>query len=359
MKLIYSAVFLLLTGCNQHENADDEIDRAVAEFSSKNSYVGLAISAVKGERTIESRQYGFADKALGVPFDQSSLISLGSNAKTVIAAAILQLEERGLLETTDTIQQHFPFELKYFGQVTVGELLCHTSGIPDVFNEEQFQNYRWQKSVSQKEFVDKLNEKPIVIQSGTRYSYNNTGFFLLGMVIEHLSNQPIGDFLREEIFPQAKDPNLYYLGDSFYQPALVTAYEQGIFGNTVYQDPVEYRVVGGAGALGGNLTSYIKLFRAIFSGKVLTTASLNKMTTPCRYKNKDIVRNKQGQQVGLGIEITQLGGQLAFTRGGALNGYVSTIYHIPATNTTYGITGNTWSPLAPLLEEIILKHTAK
>jgi hypothetical protein len=80
------------------------------------------------------------------------------------------------------------------------------------------------------------------------------------------------------------------------------------------------------------------------------------MHTPCLLKNGETVVNAKGQQIGLGIEIHITDDEIVFSRGGALNGYVSAVYHFSKQNITVGVVGNTWAPLAPLLDELIEKN---
>lgn len=351
--LLVFVLIAVITACNDDNNPPpkNSFTEIVQSYMHEHEYVGLAIAAIKGDELVFKREFGYLDLAKRAPFSVNEVISLGSNAKTVTASAILKLQEKGLLNISDSLAKHLPYDLKGSENVSLYEMLCHSSDLPDVFGVGEFENYEWQKAKSQKELVDKLNSTSELPNAGNSYSYNNTAYFLLGLVVEHLSNQSLGDFYRENIFKQASD-NIYYLGDAHYMPQLSPSFEKIGFSVSPYESPVEYRIVGGAGALGGDLISYLHLFKNLVDGNVLSKQSQAQMLTPCVFNDGAYVVNEKKQHIGLGVEISTINSEKVYSRGGALNGYVSAVYYFPSRNLTVGITGNTWAPLAPLLESL-------
>ena len=317
----------------------------------EHEYVGLAIAAIKDDELVFKQEYGYLDLTKKEPFSVNEVISLGSNAKTTTASAILLLQEKGLLKVSDTLDKHLPYSLKGSEQVTLYEMLCHSSDLPDVFGVGEFENYEWQKAKSTKELINKLNSTTSLRNRTESYRYNNTAYFLLGLVVEHLSHQNLGDFYREYIFNNAQK-NIYYLGDSYYSPTLTPSFEKIGTKVSPYESPVEYRIVGGAGALGGDLVSYLHLFQQLMSGNILQSQSKAQMLSFCKFDDGNYVVNEKNQHIGFGVEMSNINGEKVYSRGGALNGYVSAVYYFPSKNLTVGITGNTWAPLAPLLERI-------
>jgi CubicO group peptidase (beta-lactamase class C family) len=331
------------------------IDDVVIKFMERTKYSGLSIVAYKNYDFVFAKPYGFSNVESKTPFKVDELMALGSNVKTLVAASLMLLEEKKALKLTDNINIHLPFELHQADTVTIKDMLCHVSDLPDVFGGEFYEDYQWQKAKSQKEFIDKINESKRKILPQSEYRYNNTAYFLLGMVIEHISNQPLGDYFREQLFSPIHLDNAYYLGDSFYYPKLAKMYQ--VDGSKIidYEDPVDYRVVAGAGAQGGDIKSYAKLFTEILTGSVLSNKSKVKMKTPCVLDNGTFVVNGKKQKIGLGIEISRIDSQNVFSRGGAMNGHVSAIYHFEKTGLTMAIVGNTFMRLAPVLDSIFEK----
>ena len=352
-----AVVLFTLLSCTEKKVIDSAsgIDEVVNEFMVKTKYQGLSITAHKNGEFIFDNSYGYSNAESRIPFSTEEVMALGSNAKTLVAASILLLEEQEKLELTDSINEHLPFKIHYADAVTIKDMLCHMSDIPDVFGGKSFENYQWQKAKSQKEFIDKLNESKDEIFPQVEYRYNNTAYFLLGLTIEHLSNQPLGDYFREQFFSPLSLDSAYYLGDSFYYPKLAKMYE--ISNNKVvdYESPVDYRIVAGAGALGGDIKSYTTLFSEILTGSVLSDGSKLKMKTPCVLADGTLSVNSRKQKSGLGIEISEINSQIVFSRGGAMNGHVSALYHFEKTGLTMAVVGNTILRLHPVLESIFEK----
>ncbi|TMP38169.1 serine hydrolase domain-containing protein [Pseudoalteromonas rubra] len=347
-------LLFLLASCSEKTEPSnkDEFEQIVSSYMLKHDYVGLSIAAIKDGDVVFDRAYGYADQNRKEKFSAKKVISLGSNTKTLTASAILLLQERGLLNLSDPLEKHLPFKLQHSEKITLQEMLCHSSDLSDVFGVGRFEDYVWQKAKSQKEFIDKLNLDSHEPMAGERYRYNNTAYFLLGLVVEHVSHQSLGDFFREYIFANMPEANLYYLGDSFYSPILAPSFEKNGFKANLYESPVEYRVVGGAGALAGDLVSYLRMFKSLVSGEILSRDSSAMLQSVCRFKDGSEVINEKKQNIGLGIEVFKINGETVYSRGGALNGYVSAVYYFPSRKLTIGVTGNTWAPLAPMLESL-------
>ncbi|NQZ08311.1 MAG: beta-lactamase family protein [Algicola sp.] len=328
------------------------IDAVVTKFMAKSKYTGLSIAAYNKGKMRFNQSYGYSNHTTLKPFTTHESIALGSNIKTLVAAAILLLEENNKLKLTDKLAQHLPFKLNQAQAITIEDMLCHVSDLPDVFGGDGYDDYEWQKAKSQKEFIDQLNQSKRKISPKVEYRYNNTAYFLLGLVIEHISHQPLGDYFRAQIFSPLHLDHAYYLGDSYYYPQLTKMYQLKDGAIADYEDPVEYRIVAGAGALGGDITAYSKLFSGILTGDVLAETSKTKMKTPCRLADGSFAVNRKKQQTGLGIEISQMDDQRVFSRGGAMNGHVSAIVHFEKTGLTMAIVGNTFMRLAPVLDSI-------
>jgi D-alanyl-D-alanine carboxypeptidase len=328
------------------------IDDVVVKFINKTKYPGLSIAAFKKHKMVFAKAYGVSDVNTKVPFTIDENMALGSNIKTLVAASILLLEESNKLKLNDKLSKHLPFELRQANAITLEDMLCHVSDLPDVFGGEGHDDYNWQKAISQREFIDKLNDNKRAISPRSEYRYNNTAYFLLGMVIEHLSHQPLGDYLREHLFSPLNLDHAYYLGDSFYYPKLTKMYQVDDSKMKDYQNPVDYRIVAGAGALGGDIKSYGKLFSEILSGSVLSEKSKIKMKSACLLADGSFAVNRKKQKTGLGIEISEIDSHRVFSRGGAMNGHVSAVYNFEKAGLTMVIVGNAFMRLAPVLDSI-------
>ena len=162
------------------------------------------ISVVKKEIVIFEKSYGYADLSNKIPNKLNTKFATASAGKVFVAVAILQLIESGKLSFDDTIGNLLDFDLKEIDtRITVRQLLCHTSGIPDYFDEsimseygelwQDYPNYKIRKS---SDLIPLFINKPMMHQSGESFQYNNTGFVVLGLIIEKLTGQLFDEYLK-------------------------------------------------------------------------------------------------------------------------------------------------------------------
>ena len=181
-------------------------------------FSGVVSVAVDG-RSVFRGEYGFADKANRVPNRIDTRFGTASAGKVFVATAILGLIEKGDLRFDSTIGEILKFDLKAIDPgITVRQLLNHTSGIPDYFDESvmtdyeelwvDLPNYRIRKS---SDLIPLFIEKPMMYGKGTRFQYNNTGYVVLGLIIEELTGKPFDVYLNEAIFdPSGMTDTGYY-----------------------------------------------------------------------------------------------------------------------------------------------------
>jgi len=169
------------------------------------------VSVVVDGRAVFSGAYGFADKANEVPNRINTRFGTASAGKVFVATAILGLIEKGKLCFDLTIGELLKFDLKNIDpEITIRQLLNHTSGIPDYFDESvmteyeelwvDFPNYRIRKS---SDLIPLFIDKPMMYEKGVRFQYNNTGYVVLGLIIEEVSGKPFDLYLKEAIFDPA------------------------------------------------------------------------------------------------------------------------------------------------------------
>ena len=171
-----------------------------------------------GKIIIESEQ-GFADLANKRLNDKNTRFASASAGKVFVAVGIQILIEKGKLNFSDTLGQLLPIELNQIDpDVTVEQLLTHTSGVPDYFDEQvmdeyeqlwiDFPNYKIRKN---SDLLPLFIDKPMQYPKGTKFSYNNTGFVLLALIIEQLTQKPFDSYLEEVIFrPCQMDSTGYF-----------------------------------------------------------------------------------------------------------------------------------------------------
>lgn len=377
MQKIIPLVFLLYL-FSAYVGADETLSAKVAtmseQFIQRSGTVGMSVAVMQDNKSILSQSFGYSDRHQKIPFSSSTVVALGSNAKVMTATAILQLAYKGLLELDDAIQTLLP-ELKLANSiqnnnVSVRHLLCHTSGLPNVFGEGEFEPYRWKKASSKQVLLNRFRSGKALSKPNEQYAYNNTGYLLLGWIVERVSGQSLGDYFRDNIFQPLGLANTYYLGDSFHIPNMSVGY-QALNDSVIivpFEDLIEYRVAAGAGGIGGTLAEYMRWFTAVAEGKyalnkgnsgkgesrkILSDKMHKAMLQPC------VLNSGKQSPEGLGIEWNEVGGVMALNGGGVANGFLSLAYYFPSLKLTVGFVSNTetdWGEFHNQFFPTVVKH---
>ena len=181
------------------------------------SFRGCVLVRRDGEVLLEFCQ-GMRDLANELPNRMDTRFPTASAGKTFVAAAVLQLIEEGRLDFEDTLGELLPYELgRIDPDVTVRQLLCHTSGVPDYFDESvmddyaelwaDFPNYRIRRN---SDLFPLFFDKPMLYAPGERFQYNNSGYVMLAAIIEQLTGVPFDQHLQAAVFDPAGMTNTGY-----------------------------------------------------------------------------------------------------------------------------------------------------
>ncbi|WMJ23196.1 serine hydrolase domain-containing protein [Paludicola sp. MB14-C6] len=174
-----------------------------------------------GKNEVYKKVSGYADFANQIPNTFDTKFATASAGKVFVAVAILQLVEKGLLKLDDKIGDILDFDLnKIDPNITIEDLLTHTSGIPDYFDESVMEEYEklWMdfpnyKIRSNKDLLPLFIDKPMMYPHGSKFQYNNTGFVVLAIILESISRKSFDEYLNQHIFEpcQMKDTGYYEL----------------------------------------------------------------------------------------------------------------------------------------------------
>lgn len=257
--------------------------------------------------TILDKGYGSADLEWNVPNAPDTRFRLGSITKQFTAASILLLEERGKLKVDDPISKYMPDAPAAWKDITFFHLLTHTSGVPSFTS---FPDYRDQQRnpVTPEQLVARFRDKPLDFQPGEKWSYSNSGYALLGYLLEKISSEKYCDFLQENIFNPLALRDSGCDRNSVILPRRASGYAQGPHGleNATYIDML---VPFSAGELYSTTGDMLRWQQGLFGGKLLSAASLKKMTTP--YK----------ENYGFGLDIQTLQGHERISHAGGIDGF--------------------------------------
>lgn len=181
------------------------IDLLFSAFN--NTTPGCSFVVVQNGEIILEKSFGLANKEKNIPITSQTAFRLASLTKPFTAMAIMMLKEKNLLSFDDTVEKFFPEFPNYGKNITIRQLLTHTSGIPD--HEQPL--YRKIKSGEELTMYDALEvlkqENELLFPSGTKYTYSDAGFVVLALIIENVSGQRYARFLAENVFVPLKMVN--------------------------------------------------------------------------------------------------------------------------------------------------------
>ena len=251
-------------------------DQFVSAFVKQNRFSGVVLVANHGKPIFE-KAYGMANNEWGVPNTMDTRFRLGSVTKQFTAAGILKLEEMGKLKVSDKACDYLPACPEIWKPVSIHQLLTHTSGIPSFTD---IPGYTKVKAFPSRydEQVKLVWEMKMDFDPGTRFQYSNTGYVILGKIIDRAGGMPWEDFLRKEIFLPAGMNNTMHDSHSDLILKRAAGYRSN-GGPPVNASYIDMRIPGAAGALVSTAGDLHKWDRALASAKVLTEASRNRMWT--------------------------------------------------------------------------------
>lgn len=269
----------------------DEID-AIARERLGAREPGAAVAVIRGGALIHSQGYGMAQLEWGEAITPDTVFGLGSLTKPFTATAILSLRGEGKLDLDDPITAYLPDYDTHGQAITIRRLLTHTSGIPNFVTLPGFWTSDIAHDHSHAEIRARFEGLPLQFAPGERYSYNNSAYCLLGMVIETLSGMSYGAFIRERIFEPLGMRDSYYLEPQSVIPRRAEGYAATDHGYTrarYMSTTLHYA----AGALASTVEDLSRWDLALRDGRLLDHQTQAEMTTPTQLSS--------GRTVGYGM----------------------------------------------------------
>lgn len=282
---------------------------------------GASVIVVQDGRTLLRKGYGMANLEQGVPITPESVFEVGSVTKQFTATSILMLQERGRLSVQDDITKYltdFPTQGK---KVTIENLLTHTSGIPSYTGMKE-----WAPTMREDLPLEKLiaffKGKPFDFEPGTKWDYDNSGYVLLGAIIEKVSGKSYERFVEDEIFKPLGMTHSSYGSWSDIVPHRAAGYdgEEGHFVNTSY---ISMTQPYAAGALMSTVDDLALWDKALSAGTLVKTAAMERMFTPYTLASGASTR------YGYGWTLHELAGKKVIEHGGDINGFSCDVLRVP------------------------------
>ncbi|MDR0557193.1 MAG: beta-lactamase family protein [Treponema sp.] len=251
----------------------------------KKNFNGVISVKVNNESIIQ-KAYGYADIVNKIPNEIDTKFATASAGKVFVAVGVLQLIENNRINLNDTIGNVLDIDLKKIDKnITIEQLLNHTSGIPDYFDESvmneyaelwtDFPNYKIRKSM---DLVPLFIDKPMMYKAGEKFQYNNTGFVVLGLIIEKITNQLFDKYLSKNIFDPCGMENTGYYELDRLPRKCANSYIYDKKRQEYYTNIYSVDVKGtGAGGAFTTLIDVEKFWRKLLGGKLLSSNILENM----------------------------------------------------------------------------------
>ncbi|MCJ0742988.1 serine hydrolase domain-containing protein [Pedobacter montanisoli] len=302
---------------NLNKKADSII---LSEFKDQNGPGGVFMIAQKGN-IIYQKAFGKANLELDVNLTSQDVFQLGSMTKQFTAIAVLILEEQGKLQVQDAISKYIP-DYPSGDKITIHHLLTHTSGIKD-FTKMKSLNEIAQREMTPKTMVDFFKNEPVDFAPGEKFDYNNSGYVLLGYIIELVSGQTYADFIRTHIFEKAEMHNSYYATDR--QLIYKRAYgyhkkENGYVNKTIINFSIPYA----SGALMSTAADMLKWQNALNHNLLIKAETAKKAFS--KYK----LNNGEEFTYGYGWHLKNINQSPTREHGGSIFGFKTMGVYIPS-----------------------------
>jgi CubicO group peptidase (beta-lactamase class C family) len=315
------ALHTVIASYSQNSTTEKQLDELLSK-QFKPTEPGCAILIAKQGNIIYNKAFGSANLELKVPMQPDMVFNVASITKQFTAVAILQLVEKGMLGLKDSLQKYIPDYPSKGYTITIENLLTHTSGIRDYMqiNMPNQNMERW--DFTPKQLIDSFKCYPLEFEPGTKFSYSNSGYYLLGYIIEKVSGKSYQQYIQDHLLTPLALNHSYFDRDGIIIPNRVNGYrkEGTIIKNGDFWSP---SIAYAAGGLLSNTTDLFTWFKGLLSYKILRKETLDQAFTPYKLKNGT------GISYGYGWYIQNQNGIQFIEHGGKMTGFLSNEVYYP------------------------------
>jgi CubicO group peptidase (beta-lactamase class C family) len=279
------------------------------------------VIVVKDAKIIFRKGQGMANLEFGVPIEPDMVFRLGSITKQFTAVAILMLAEQGKLALDDSISKFLPDYPTHGHLITVEHLLTHTSGIKSYTNMPEWPSL-WRKDFTVQELIDFFKYQPMEFAPGKRWAYNNSGYMLLGAIIEKVSGRSYEQFIQQSIFEPLGMKQSYYDSPSRVIPRRAAGYDKSAegFTNAAYLSMTQPYA---AGALASTVDDLAIWDSALYTEQLLKHETLQRAHISHR------LADGSSTAYGYGWGISEYAGHRLIEHAGGIHGFRTHAIRMP------------------------------
>jgi len=324
-------------------------DRLAAKALSQAGAVGLSVGVARNGNVIVSKGYGLAEAEHDANADGDSMFRIGSITKQFTAAAIMRLVDQGRITLDDPITRHLPGYNTHGREITVRHLLTHTSGIKSYTDLKRIMVDEPEREFKRQDLLDMVQNEPLAFEPGTRFAYCNTGYYLLGMIIERVSGKDYCAYMQEEIF----NPLGLTCTRCDSNTAIIKGRAQGYTvsdGTLVNDRGLATSTPFAAGMLLASAHDLVVWADALAAGKIVSRASYTIMSTPFELVGGGAT------DYGFGLIIDSLDGHVRIQHGGNIFGFSAMLARFPDDGVTVAVIANSQQVSSARLAESLSRE---
>lgn len=289
-----------------------QLDSLSRDFVSRGSAAGITVAVVRGSDTLLNKGVGERDRGRHLPATKETVYRIGSITKQFTAAAVMQLVEQGRVSLSDPLTTYLP-QYPQWHSVTIRQLLNHTSGIHPYTSSAEWRKH-WPEDLAPGALVAFVSKDTFDFVPGTRWQYNNTGYLLLGMVLEKVTGRPYAQYVAEHLFAPLGLRHAEYCPSRPTDDSYAAGYEDA--GGTLV--PATYLSMThpyAAGALCMTVPDFLTWQAALTGARVVRPATFAVMST------SDTVASGLRTGYGFGLVSGRLGSHALVGHGGGIHGF--------------------------------------
>lgn len=306
------------------QNIPFNADKLLKAYNQQDLFTGNVLLAKDG-KTVFTKSYGMADIEKKIPNKENTTFRIGSISKTFTAVVILQLQEKGLLNTEDLLSKFMP-SFKKADSIKIKHLLSNSSGIRDFIGFVPAKN--WHSIRSYKELIDAIAQEPLKFSPGSKFDYSSSNFLILCALAEKLSGKTYAKLLQDNILKKAgmKQTGMDYIGRK--DASKAEGYE--VSASNFYNKTADMNIgiLSGAGGMYSSVTDLLLYDKALYGNLLLSDKSKELMFTP----NKG--------DYGFGWEILNKDGNISYGHSGSIDGFKANLIRYPKEKRTLVILSN-------------------
>lgn len=308
-----------------------QVDAYIAAQVKAKGLVGLSVAVMRDGKVVFAKGYGRRSVEKNLPVEPDTSFAVGSVTKQFTCACVFLLAERGKLSIDDPVSKYYP-HLTRAKDITLRDLMNHTAGYPDYYPLD-FVDRRMLKPISTDALLKEYAGGKLDFEPGSRFSYSNTGYILLGGVVEKVSGESFGTFVESRLLKPLKMEHSRFGSSAGLSAA--SGYTAFALGAPEPAAPEADGWIGAAGGLWASASDLLRWDLALTTGKVLKPESYTMMTAP------RALTTGQVSSYACGLRVATADGTTVLEHTGGVSGFVSANTFVPRARAGIVVLSNT------------------